>query len=68
MITVTLQFQTPQHLTNFRKSVLTKSIKTDIMNLTLTCNFSPTDIALATKSFEAKIIKEEATPTQDQPK
>jgi hypothetical protein len=64
MVTVTLQFQTPQHLTNFRKSVLTKSIKTDIVNLTLTCNFSSSDIALATTSFEAKVIKEE--PTQPQ--
>ncbi|MDB5253397.1 MAG: hypothetical protein JWP27_2566 [Flaviaesturariibacter sp.] len=54
---VTLQFQTPQDLTNFRKSVLGKPIETDIHNLTLTCECSPTDIALAMNSFGARVIE-----------
>jgi hypothetical protein len=54
---VTLQFQTPQDLTNFRKSVIDKPIQTDIHNLTLTCDCSLTDIALAMNSFGAKVIE-----------
>lgn len=44
---VTLQFQTPQDLTAFRKSMNEGVIKVDIHNLTLLCDCSKVDIARA---------------------
>ena len=54
---VTLQFQTPQDLTNFRKSVIHKENKIDIANLRLTCQCTAEDLALAMNSFGAKVLK-----------
>lgn len=61
METITLQFQTPQDLTNFRKSVNHKTNKIDILNLRLTCQYTPEDVALAINSFGAKVVEQTAT-------
>ncbi|MDB5197397.1 MAG: hypothetical protein JWP88_1768 [Flaviaesturariibacter sp.] len=54
---VTLQFQTPQDLTNFRKSLDARQVRTDIPNLRLTCECTKNDLALAMNSFGAKVIE-----------
>ena len=53
--TITLQFQTPQQLAAFRKTVA-KHVKTDIVNLILICDCSETDLELAIKNFGATVI------------
>jgi hypothetical protein len=54
---VTLQFQTPQNLTGFRK-LLSGDAKftVDVANLTITCSCSQLDIEKAIKNFGAVII------------
>jgi hypothetical protein len=44
---VKLQFQTPQDLTHFRKSVQEGILEIDIANLTLVCDCTKIDIARA---------------------
>ena len=53
---VTLQFQTPQDMTNFRKSIQHEITKVDIANLRLSC-CTKEDIALAMNSFGAKVVE-----------
>jgi hypothetical protein len=44
---VKLQFQTPQDLTQFRKTVQEGILEVDIANLTLVCDCTKIDIARA---------------------
>jgi hypothetical protein len=55
---VTLQFQTPQDLTNFRKAVTHKPNKIDIANLRLVCECDKHNVALAMNNYGAVVIEE----------
>ena len=55
---VTLQFQTPQDLTNFRKAVIHKPNKIDIPNLRLTCECDKHNVALAMNNYGARVIED----------
>jgi hypothetical protein len=54
---VKLQFQTPQDLTHFRKSVKDGILEIDIANLTLICDCTKIDIARAMNNG-ATVIEE----------
>lgn len=53
---VSLQFQTPQDLSNFRKFVKVGITDFNIANLQLTCEGEKEIIAMAITSYGAKII------------
>jgi hypothetical protein len=57
METITLQFQTPQDLSGFRKVAKIKVTEVSIRELTVVCDCENTDIALAMNSFGAVVIK-----------
>jgi hypothetical protein len=56
MDTITLQFQTPQDLSGFRKMAGSKVTQVSIKDLTLTCSCSMKDIAHAINVFGAVAI------------
>jgi hypothetical protein len=57
---ITLQFQTPQDLTGFRKMVEGKLLGVNVKELTITCHCSLPDIAHAMNYYGAKVIESPA--------
>lgn len=55
---VTIQFQTPQDFTRFRSLVDNKILEKDIVNLRITCECGPEDIAYAMNYLGARVIHE----------
>ncbi|HYH16829.1 MAG TPA: hypothetical protein VD794_16470 [Flavisolibacter sp.] len=60
MDTITLQFQTPQDLSGFRKMAGNKIVEVNIKELVLTCHCNLPDIANAMNYFGAKVIANSA--------
>jgi hypothetical protein len=60
MKTITLQFQTPQDLSGFRKMAVLKIIEVQIKELRLACECSMLDLEKEINYYGAKIID---TPT-----
>jgi hypothetical protein len=54
---ITLQFETPQDLAGFRKLVQTSSFEINIRELTMICDCTPSEIAIALKTYGAKVIQ-----------
>ncbi len=57
METIILQFTTPQDLSKFRKVVKDRVIETNVKELTLTCQCTPEELAVARKYHEARVIQ-----------
>jgi hypothetical protein len=53
----TLQFQTPQTLSNFKKKVSVTLVTMNLGELTLTGNYSQEQVDSAMKNFSATVIK-----------
>ena len=53
---ITLQFQTPQDLSGFRKMIDKKIVEINIKELIITCHCDLPDVANAMNYFGAKVI------------
>jgi hypothetical protein len=59
---ISLQFQTPQALTSFRKLANIKVIRTDVTELVIYCECTPENMELAMKHYGAVVKKEPGKP------
>ena len=55
--TITLQFPNHKILWSFAKTHVSSNLGINTINMTLTCNCCDSDIALAIKDFEAKVVE-----------
>jgi hypothetical protein len=60
----TLQFQTPQTLSNFKKKVNVPGLTMNLRELTLTGEFTGAQVALAVNNFGASVVKVAETSIQ----